>query len=175
MYVQPGYLIRRLHQRSTAEFAAATNGSETTQVQLSILLVVADYPGIDATRISELIGSDRATVGQALRLLEKKQLIRREMSKHDKRTKHLVITAAGEDLAKAIATSVPAIGAAILRGLTPREQALFVRLLTKVVAVNEGPRAVGQDLATDRWPRPAPNDGVTKVPRRAQNARAVPT
>lgn len=137
MYSQPGYLIRRLHQRSTAEFAAATNGFSITQIQFSILLVVQDFPGIEASRISELIGSDRTTVRQALLILEQKGLIRREAGRKDRRTKALEITSAGLALADKIAPLTPDLGNAILRGITSRERKVFMRLLTKLIEQDE--------------------------------------
>lgn len=144
MYSQPGYLIRRVHQRSTAEFAGAVKGAGVTQVQLSIMLAVIDYPGIDATRISELIGSDRTTIGQALSLLESKGLIERQTGTLDKRTKRLVITKAGQELADTIGAAVPGVGDAILKGLDSDERETFLRILAKIVAANEGPAAVGE-------------------------------
>jgi DNA-binding MarR family transcriptional regulator len=143
MYVQPGYLIRRLHQRSTAEFAAVTTGSDITQIQLSILLVVAEFPGTDAARISDFIGSDRTTIGQALLRLEKRNLIRRETGTRDKRTKRLVITARGRSLTASLSPLVPSIGSRILEGLTSRERNTLLRILTKLVARSEGGKAVG--------------------------------
>jgi DNA-binding MarR family transcriptional regulator len=147
MYSQPGYLLRRLHQRSTAEFAAATNGLDITQVQFSILLVVQDHRAIDATRISELIGSDRTTVGQALLVLEKKGVIRRATGVHDRRTKILELTDEGTMLADRISDRVAGLGSAILRGLTGREYEVFMRLLKKLVAQQEGNDAIGQETA----------------------------
>ncbi len=137
MFTQPGYLIRRMHQRSTAEFAAATDGLDVTQIQFSILLVLRDCPGIDATRISELIGSDRTTIRQALLVLEKKALIRRAPGRHDRRTKALEITAAGDDLAERITGSVSTLGDAILRDLNARERATLLRLLARLAGTEE--------------------------------------
>ena len=149
MYVQPGYLIRRLHQRSTAEFASATNGAGITQIQLSILLAIAEFPGTDATRISELIGSDRATIGKALLRLAKRRLIRRKTGTQDKRTKRLVITKEGEDLVASVAPSVPAISDGIFKGLDASERGLLHHLLAKAVAHTDGGGAVGLGVGED--------------------------
>ncbi len=46
--MQPEYLIRRLHQRSTAEFASAVDDAGITQVQLSILLAVEHVSNVAA-------------------------------------------------------------------------------------------------------------------------------
>jgi len=147
MYVQPGYLIRRLHQRSTAEFASAVNGAGITQIQLSILLAIAEFPGTDATRISELIGSDRATIGQALLRLEQRKLIRRKTGVNDKRTKRLVITPQGEALTELVASAVTCIADELFSGLDASERATFLRLLAKTVAASEGGKAVGVGVA----------------------------
>lgn len=133
IYSQPGFLIRRLHQRSTAEFAAATNGLDVTQIQFSILLSIRDFPGIDATRISDLIYSDRTTIRQALLILEQKNLIKREMGAQDRRTKILVITDEGRALLETVGKVVPRLADAILQGLNGRERQLFMRLLAKMV------------------------------------------
>lgn len=143
MYVQPGYLIRRLHQRSTAEFATAVNGAEITQIQLSILLAIAEHPGTDATRISELIGSDRTTIGQALERLVRRGLVRRRAGTRDKRIKRLTITAAGESLVDTVSPAIPSVGEELLNGLDPSERATFLHLLAKVVAATDGNSAIG--------------------------------
>ena len=137
MFTQPGYLIRRLHQRSTAEFAAATEGLDVTQIQFVILLVLRDCPGIDATRISELIASDRTTIRQALLLLETKALIRRAPGRHDRRTKTLEITETGDALAERITGAVSTLGDSILGGLSVRERATLMTLLIKLAGLEE--------------------------------------
>ncbi len=149
MYRQPGYLIRRLHQRSTAEFAAAANGLDVTQVQFSILLVLQDRPGTDATRISELIGSDRTTIRQALLVLEKKGFVRRATGVHDRRTKSLEITGEGARLTDQLSDLVPDLEHAILHGLTVDEHDTFLRLLTKLVGEEEG-ETVGGSSSVSR-------------------------
>ena len=133
MHSQPGYLIRRLHQRSTAHFATATSGLNITQIQLSILLVLRDRPGIDATSISDLIGSDRTTIRQALLVMEKRSLIRRVAHASDRRMKRLEITGAGENIAEQASALVIDLGDAILRGLSSSENKLFRQLLAKLI------------------------------------------
>ena len=148
MYVQPGYLIRRLHQRSTAEFASAVDGAGSTQVQMSLMLAIAEFPGTDSTRISDLIWSDRATIGQALLRLEQRKLVRRRVGTRDKRTKRLVVTSQGEDLISRVAAAVQFIGDELFGGLDDAERATFLHLLAKVVTTNEGTTATGMWLKT---------------------------
>ena len=50
----PGHLIRRVHQVSTAYFAEEC-GPDLTAVQYAALVAIGAHPGIDATRLSQLI------------------------------------------------------------------------------------------------------------------------
>lgn len=149
MYDQPGYLIRRLHQRSTAEFASAVDGAGITQIQLSILLTVAELPGTDATRISDLIGSDRATIGQALLRLEQRKLIRRKVGVKDKRTKRLLITQGGEAMIELVSSAVTCIADELFGGLDASERATLLHLIAKAVAASEGEGAIGLGIAAE--------------------------
>src|SRR5690606_30044473 len=92
IYEQPGYLIRRAHQKSSAAFASATRDLDLTAVQFSALIVIGNTPGIDATRVSDLISFDRTTIGHVVGRLEQKGLITRSYGVVDKRTKLLTIT-----------------------------------------------------------------------------------
>ena len=53
----PGHLIRRVHQVSTAYFAEECGG-DLTAVQYAALVAIGAHPGIDATRLSEIIYFD---------------------------------------------------------------------------------------------------------------------
>ena len=61
----PGHLIRRAHQISTAYFLEACGG-DLTAVQYAALVTIGAPPGIDATRLSEIIYFDRSTIGDVL-------------------------------------------------------------------------------------------------------------
>ena len=84
----PGHLIRRVHQVSTAYFAEECGG-ELTAVQYAALVAIGSHPGIDATRLSEIIYFDRSTIGDVLDRMEGKGWIRREYTLSDRRIKRL--------------------------------------------------------------------------------------
>ena len=114
MYVQPGYLVRRLHQIATAAFMLEAKQSELTAVQFAALLAIRDNPGIDATRISDLISFDRTTIGHVLARLEERGLITRQPGIEDKRTKTILITLQGEAAIRDVQTVVSRIADRIL-------------------------------------------------------------
>jgi DNA-binding MarR family transcriptional regulator len=131
MHEMPGHLIRRAHQISGAVFTVHLAGFELTSVQYAAMEAIASQPGIDATRLSELIAFDKATLGGVLDRLEAKGLIARRPSPQDRRVKSVSLTAAGGRLLKKVGPHVAAAQAEMLRPLSEAEQAQFIALLKK--------------------------------------------
>ena len=87
----PGHCIRRAQQVSSACFSNELAEFDLTSVQMVALVAIADQPGIDATRLAEIIDFDRATIGGVVDRLERKGLIRRTVSPRDKRSKTITV------------------------------------------------------------------------------------
>ncbi len=130
----PGHLIRRVHQISGALFAANLAGYELTSVQYAAMVAVSSNPGIDATRLSDLIAFDRATLGGVLDRLEAKNLASRNPSTQDRRIKTVTLTAAGEALLREVEAGVLKVQTDMLEPLNEAEQRQLIELLKKVVA-----------------------------------------
>jgi DNA-binding MarR family transcriptional regulator len=139
MYAQPGYLIRRAHQTATAAFAAVTSDLDLTPVQFSALVAIKDNPGIDATRVSEMISFDRTTIGHVLARLESKQLVVRRGGTLDRRTKMIRLTLRGESLIREVSQRVDENAKIILEPFNPSERTALLKLLAKFSAqsINE--------------------------------------
>jgi len=133
LLIQPGHLIRRAHQISWAVFIDET---ELTPVQYSALLVISYNPGIDATRLSELVSFDRATIGGVVERLEHKGFLKRETGAADRRTKKMVLTARGERIVRRVKPMAPRIADRILERLTGKERGQLLRLLGKLVDID---------------------------------------
>jgi DNA-binding MarR family transcriptional regulator len=133
MLEMPGHLIRRAHQISGAVFAAHLAGFDVTSVQFAALAAISSQPGIDATRLSELIAFDKATLGGVLDRLEGKGLIARQPSRQDRRVKSVSLTKAGGALLESIGAHVVAAQAEMMQPLSAAEQAQFIMLLRKFV------------------------------------------
>jgi DNA-binding MarR family transcriptional regulator len=134
MHEMPGHLIRRAHQISGAVFSAHLAGFDLTSVQYAAMDAIASQPGIDATRLSELIAFDKATLGGVLDRLEAKGLIARQPSSQDRRVKSVTLTGAGERLLESVGPRVVAAQAEMLQPLSQAEQGQFIALLKKFVA-----------------------------------------
>lgn len=105
-----------------------------TPVQYAALVVVSTHPGIDATRLSDLISLDRATIGSVLERLESKHLIKRR-SAGDKRSKMITVTPVAEKIIARVNDALPRIAERILQPLKKRDRALLIKLLTNLVDI----------------------------------------
>lgn len=127
----PGHLIRRAHQVSGALFAANLAGRELTSVQYAALVAISSYPGIDATRLSDLIAFDRATIGGVVDRLEAKGLVERKPSPDDRRVKTVTLTAKGAALLTEVESEVLKAQEDMLEPLSPAERGQLLLLLKK--------------------------------------------
>jgi len=136
----PGHLVRRVHQVATAHFAEEC-GVDLTAVQYAALVAIGSHPGIDATRLSELIYFDRSTIGDVLDRIEAKGWIERQPAPHDRRVKLLELSALGRSTLRAVEPAIRRVQERLVAPLTPREAETLVRLLTKVAEGSDTPIA----------------------------------
>lgn len=154
IYPQPGHLIRRAHQLAWAVFMDETKGLDVTQIQYAALVAIADHPGIDATRLSELISFDRATIGNVVGRLEARGLVRRNSDARDRRAKRIFVTPRGQQTIKRVARVAPRIGPRILARLKAADRRRLVQLLRQLVDMAEVERrawsVMAEQSASDR-------------------------
>jgi DNA-binding MarR family transcriptional regulator len=136
LYALPGHLIRRCQQIAVALFHEECGPYDITPVQYAALMAIGATKDLDATRLSMLVAFDRSTLGNVLERLEEKQLISRHPSAQDKRIKTLKITEKGSDILKEVQAPVQRAQERILDPLEPDEQEMLMRLLNKMVDIN---------------------------------------
>ncbi|MDE8344855.1 MAG: MarR family transcriptional regulator [Acidocella sp.] len=131
--LQPGFLIRRLHQIHLALFAEECAAFNITPVQYNILAVVARQPGLDQSHIGEEVGVDRATIANVVARLEAAKLLKRNVGRTDRRQKLLSITARGRALLSKLDEPVTHAHERTVAGLAPKQRDQFIRLLADLV------------------------------------------
>lgn len=133
IYDMAGHLIRRLNQISASVFAErmSQEGFDLTPVQFAALTAVEAQPGIDQATLAGAIAYDRVTIGGVLDRLEAKGLVRRAVSRRDRRARELHLTENGAEVLKAVSPIVWDLQGDILDGLDTVERAEFLRLLRK--------------------------------------------
>lgn len=147
LFVQPGHLIRRLHQISTAIFLRESSKYDLTQLQYVALVMVDSFPGIDQGRLGRAAALDRQTISTVVKRLVEKGLLLRK--KKDQRTTALYVTGAGRALHQVMASRLGVVGETLLSPLSPEEQKTFFELMTKMVTeLNELSRSPQSELAT---------------------------
>ena len=131
----PGHLVRRMHQASQAIFDAqvAAAGFDLTSVQFAALAMIATQPGLDQATLASAIAFDRATTGGVIDRLEAKGFVRREVTRADRRLRHLYLEPAGEHVLAAATPVVQRVQELMLDGLDQKERATLLRLLSKAL------------------------------------------
>jgi MarR family transcriptional regulator, temperature-dependent positive regulator of motility len=139
IYGMPGHLVRRMHQASQAIFdvQVAGAGIDLTSVQFAALAVIGATPGIDQATLANAIAFDRPTTGGVIDRLEAKGFVRREITKADRRMRHLYLEPAGDAILTVAAPVARRVQDLMLEGLSGPERATLLRLLSKAL------RAVG--------------------------------
>jgi MarR family transcriptional regulator, lower aerobic nicotinate degradation pathway regulator len=127
----PGHLIRRAHQISTAYFSEECGG-ELTAVQYASLVAIGSHPGIDATRLSDVIHFDRSTIGDVLDRIESKGWIVRQSTANDRRLKLLTLSPAGKEILRQVAPAIRRVQERLLTPFTPGEAKMLIHLLGKI-------------------------------------------
>jgi MarR family transcriptional regulator, lower aerobic nicotinate degradation pathway regulator len=133
---RPGHLIRRLQQISFAIFVEQARSFDMTPVQYSAVFAINHHPGIDQTALCNIIALDRSTIGDVVARLEKKKLIKRRYGALDRRTKSLYVTPLGRRLLGDIEPAVTATQRLILAPLKASERSAFMRMLKRLVHLN---------------------------------------
>ena len=131
-----GHLVRRAHQIHDTIFAQETAGFDITSPQLAALTSIAKHPGIEQTALAELIAYDCSTIGGLIDRLEAKKLVRRSVGKHDRRTRQLSLTQAGQTLLAEVLPHAARVHGRLLEPLSPQEREAFIAMLQRVVDIN---------------------------------------
>ncbi len=132
----PGYLFRRMQQIAVAIFSEECAQFDLTCLQYSALVRIRERPGIDVTRLSEILEFDRSTLGGVMERLEMKGYVRRRATPEDKRIKLLEVTKQGRILLDEIQPYVERAQRRILNGLGSEDQRALLRLLSRLVELN---------------------------------------
>lgn len=144
----PGHLIRRLHQVAVALFGESTAGYGVTPVQYATMAATARFPSIDQRSLADLVAFDASTIGDVIRRLERRGLLKRTSGVTDRRVKHVELTKDGYALLDEIDPLIVQVQEALLAPLSSGEAAILMFLLRKLASLsNERSPAPLRDLS----------------------------
>ena len=95
-----GYFLRRAQVWVFQDFIRTLAEIDLRPAQYSVLAVIGANPGLSQADVSELLGIERARLVRLLDRLEKRSLVRRLASPHDRRSHALKLTTAGRTMLK---------------------------------------------------------------------------
>jgi DNA-binding MarR family transcriptional regulator len=134
VFEKVGHLVRRLHQISTSVFIDEAKTYNLTPVQFSVLMAVKVLPGIDQVGIGKFVALDRTTVSVVVKRLLERGLVERLKVKGRKAPLRITGTAAA--VIEVMQPRLANIEEIILSPLSEAEQAIFIKLLVKLVDSN---------------------------------------
>ena len=132
LWETPGHLIRRCQQRSQAIFKEVLGPFGLTQRQTALLLGLAKRPDISSQQLADLTGTDRNTLSDVAKRLQKRGLLERRRSRHDVRAYDLRLSASGARLLDHMAPGIAEVQERLLEPLQEDEREAFVRMARTV-------------------------------------------
>jgi len=138
----PGHLLRRCHQIGVAIFLEDCAEFDLTPLQFAVLQTLAKNGDQDQVSLGGATAMDRTTTALVVSKLEQRELLRRERSTRDQRSKIVSITTGGEKLLSAALPAVNAAQRRIVGPLSASESSRLMELLEKLAqGNNESSRA----------------------------------
>ena len=132
----PGHLLRRCHQIGVAIFLEHCAEFDLTPLQFAVLRTLSKNHAQDQVTLGGATAMDRTTTALVVSKLEQRNLLQRQRSTRDQRSKIVSLTPAGEQLIKAALPAVKAAQRRILAPLNATEAASLMELLKKLAQGN---------------------------------------
>ena len=127
-----GFLLRVASARANAVFETLTGQSATTPQQYGALLTLHQCGPLTPSELADATHTDRSTIGQIVRLLVSRNLVKLSKNGEDGRSKKVTITAVGEALLHRLAQGGVGVQDVLMAEVAPQHRALFMRYLTRV-------------------------------------------
>ena len=117
----PGYALRRAAHATSAELTARLSAQGLRQTDVSVLILVAENPGVTASAIGRALDIQRANMVPLLNRLEDSGLI--ERAPIDRKSRGLELTAHGRERLAAARKVVESFEAELIARVPPEHRA----------------------------------------------------
>ena len=133
MSERAGYLIRRVHQISSALVLQRLADWGLTPMQFIIVLSLGDSGPVDQSTVARMAAIDRSTAADVIRRLESKGLLVREAGTVDKRQVVVRLSKSGQELLARTQPLADAINEEFLAPLARYEREFLATLLQRLI------------------------------------------
>lgn len=137
-----GYNLRRAQAAVSVDFQEALAPFDTTPGQFGVLVLTRENAGLSQSELGAALGIDRSTMVAIIDRLQARGLMVRDVSRRDRRSYALHLSAAGDALVERMVRQVRATEMAIAADLSDDERVVLVDLLSRIAGRG----------ATQRWP-----------------------
>jgi DNA-binding MarR family transcriptional regulator len=134
-----GYNLRRAHGVQRQRFSAVFAPHSIRPVQLSILGLIHDNPGLKQSELGRALDIKRANIVTLIAELERRKLITRRQSPTDRRAQVLQLTPAGNKLTRELLELHAKLENDLAECFGPRERDQLLRLLKKFRELETAP------------------------------------
>ncbi|WP_235439694.1 MarR family winged helix-turn-helix transcriptional regulator [Paenibacillus sp. DMB20] len=129
-----GFRLGCTYRRASNLFANKLKSFDITPEQWSMLSRISENEGLKQKEVAARADKDQPTTTRILDLLEKKGLIRREISPNDRRAFLLRMTEAGHELLASTSEIEKECGRLITEGIDPKEMEIFWDIISRMNA-----------------------------------------
>ncbi len=130
----PGFHLRMAQIASFHAFASEVGEVDLPPGRFALLTLIGRNPGISQTVLSRAAGRDKSTLTPALRDLKKRGLIVCERLARDRRSYHLSLTPAGEEMLRRLTQCAARHERNLDRTVGARDRQKFLRILRKIMS-----------------------------------------
>jgi DNA-binding MarR family transcriptional regulator len=156
------HLIHRAEQCAVVLLQNRTLEHGLTPTQIAILSALATRAGLSQTQLCDATGVDRSTMGDVVKRLVKKGLVRRTRTRRDARTNAIELTNHGQQAIAAVTPVAATVGEELLAVLPERGRRKFIQSLLTVIAALESERMI-EAAAPDAPPKRDRRPGRRKI------------
>ena len=130
----PTHLVHRVTQCAADIFDALAKDHDLTPRQVAVLTTVAQNEGLSQTGIVARTGTDRSTLADLVRRLQRKGLLQRRRTKEDTRTYAVRLTDEGRRVLRTIEPLAKKVDEQILAALPTKDRQAFITALQSIIA-----------------------------------------
>jgi MarR family transcriptional regulator, organic hydroperoxide resistance regulator len=124
-----GFLVRSLHQSFNRNLAQKITSEDLTTAQWYFLRALWEKEGVAQKELSRSVGLTESTTVAALKILEKKGLIKRKRDVKDTRRINVSLTSKGRSVEEKLLSDVMTINSIARKGYSAAEIKAFHKIL----------------------------------------------
>jgi DNA-binding MarR family transcriptional regulator len=136
-----GYTMKRAFNAIQADVNATLQPYGLRMVTFSALVVIADNPGLNQSRLAEVLSIERPNLVLIIDELDRAELITRDRAKADRRAYELRATLKGRRVCDRARAAVAAHDARMTAGLSEAERGALIAALRRIEANGAGGEA----------------------------------